>query len=206
MQAVSEDGIATDRYVRKALYSYGWDWGPCFVNEGIWKEVHLVTWDNARIEQIHRASTRQADRQARLALATRNIVYGEKVQYEGPLFRKVGTQLNPDGSYVSGSTMRMDSPSAASCRRIRACRRGPRLCTCGRTHRRKHGRVFQNSPASDVCSIRLDKRGHEQSVQRGWPTNFYLQFRVKPGTLNRATQVRVIASDTGDWLETPIGE
>jgi beta-mannosidase len=53
VQAVSEDGIATDPYVRKAPYSYGWDWGPRFVNEGIWKEVHLVTWDNARIEQIH---------------------------------------------------------------------------------------------------------------------------------------------------------
>jgi beta-mannosidase len=53
VQAASEEGIATDPYVRKAPYSYGWDWGPRFANEGIWKDVHLVTWDNARIERLH---------------------------------------------------------------------------------------------------------------------------------------------------------
>jgi sialate O-acetylesterase len=35
---------------------------------------------------------------ARLALAARDIVYGEKVQYQGPLFREATTELNPDGS------------------------------------------------------------------------------------------------------------
>lgn len=53
VQIMSEEGIATDPYVRKAPYSYGWDWGPRFVNEGIWKDVHLVTWDNARIDRVH---------------------------------------------------------------------------------------------------------------------------------------------------------
>ncbi len=53
VQIVSEEGVATDPYVRKAPYSYGWDWGPRFVNEGIWKDVHLVTWDDARADQLH---------------------------------------------------------------------------------------------------------------------------------------------------------
>ncbi|HSU18892.1 MAG TPA: glycoside hydrolase family 2 protein [Acidobacteriaceae bacterium] len=53
VQIVSEEGIATDPYVRKAPYSYGWDWGPRFVNEGIWKNVHLVTWDNVRLGRLH---------------------------------------------------------------------------------------------------------------------------------------------------------
>jgi len=35
---------------------------------------------------------------ARLALAARDMVYGEKVQYEGPLFREATTEQNPDGS------------------------------------------------------------------------------------------------------------
>jgi sialate O-acetylesterase len=35
---------------------------------------------------------------ARLALAARDMVYGEKVPYQGPLFREAGTELNPDGS------------------------------------------------------------------------------------------------------------
>ncbi len=53
VQAISEEGIATDPYVRKAPYSYGWDWGPRFVNAGIWKDVHLVTWDAVRVGRLH---------------------------------------------------------------------------------------------------------------------------------------------------------
>lgn len=53
VQAIAEEGIATDPYVRKAPYSFGWDWGPRFVNEGIWKDVHLVTWDKVRIGRLH---------------------------------------------------------------------------------------------------------------------------------------------------------
>ncbi len=46
---ISEEGTPVDPYVRKAPYSFGWDWGPRFVNEGIWKPVHLVTWDGMRV-------------------------------------------------------------------------------------------------------------------------------------------------------------
>jgi beta-mannosidase len=53
VQAIAEDGIPTDPYVRKAPYSFGWDWGPRFVNQGIWKDVHLVTWDNVRLGRLH---------------------------------------------------------------------------------------------------------------------------------------------------------
>jgi sialate O-acetylesterase len=35
---------------------------------------------------------------ARLAVAARHLVYGEKVDYEGPLLREVTTELNSDGS------------------------------------------------------------------------------------------------------------
>jgi len=40
-------------YVRKAAYEYGWDWGPTFVTSGIWRPVHLETWDAARISDLH---------------------------------------------------------------------------------------------------------------------------------------------------------
>ncbi|HEY4355570.1 MAG TPA: glycoside hydrolase family 2 protein [Acidobacteriaceae bacterium] len=66
VQAISEEGIATDPYVRKAPYSYGWDWGPRFVNEGIWKDVHLMSWDNARIENLHIAQSNVTTDVARL--------------------------------------------------------------------------------------------------------------------------------------------
>ena len=38
--------------VRKAQYQFGWDWGPRLVTAGIWKDVKLVTWDEAKIENI----------------------------------------------------------------------------------------------------------------------------------------------------------
>jgi beta-mannosidase len=29
-------------YIRKAQYSFGWDWGPSFPTAGIWKPVYLL--------------------------------------------------------------------------------------------------------------------------------------------------------------------
>ncbi len=49
----NEEDIATAPYTRKAPYNYGWDWGPRFMTEGIWKPVRLETWDALRIENFH---------------------------------------------------------------------------------------------------------------------------------------------------------
>ena len=49
----NEENIATAPYTRKAPYQYGWDWGPRFVTEGIWRPVRLETWDAVRIENFH---------------------------------------------------------------------------------------------------------------------------------------------------------
>ena len=40
-------------FTRKAPYQYGWDWGPKFITQGIWKPVYLRTWNDARIRNIH---------------------------------------------------------------------------------------------------------------------------------------------------------
>jgi beta-mannosidase len=50
---ISEEGIATDPYTRKAPYNYGWDWGPRYVTEGIWQPVKLIAWDDLRIDNFH---------------------------------------------------------------------------------------------------------------------------------------------------------
>ncbi|MGB9007550.1 MAG: hypothetical protein WCC18_02965, partial [Candidatus Acidiferrales bacterium] len=49
----NEENIATAPYTRKAPYQYGWDWGPRYVTEGIWKPIRLETWDALRIENFH---------------------------------------------------------------------------------------------------------------------------------------------------------
>ncbi len=37
-------------YIRKAQYSFGWDWGPSFLTQGIWRNIYLLQNDNYYIE------------------------------------------------------------------------------------------------------------------------------------------------------------
>ncbi|MBV8325440.1 glycoside hydrolase family 2 protein [Chryseobacterium sp.] len=39
-------------FVRKAQYQFGWDWGPRLVTTGIWKDIQLEFWNNAKFENI----------------------------------------------------------------------------------------------------------------------------------------------------------
>lgn len=39
-------------FVRKAQYQFGWDWGPRLVTAGIWKDVKLQFWNNAKMENV----------------------------------------------------------------------------------------------------------------------------------------------------------
>ena len=39
-------------YIRKAQYSFGWDWGPVFTTSGIWKDVYLEKINKAEIENV----------------------------------------------------------------------------------------------------------------------------------------------------------
>ena len=39
-------------YIRKAQYSFGWDWGPTFTTSGIWRKVYLQEWSDAKIDSI----------------------------------------------------------------------------------------------------------------------------------------------------------
>lgn len=40
-------GILGRNYVRKEQCSYAWDWGPCFMPQGIWRPIKLVAWTSA---------------------------------------------------------------------------------------------------------------------------------------------------------------
>jgi len=39
-------------HIRKAQYSFGWDWGPAYPTTGIWRPVYLLTEDKAVIQAI----------------------------------------------------------------------------------------------------------------------------------------------------------
>ncbi|MHB1688624.1 MAG: glycoside hydrolase family 2 protein [Ignavibacteriaceae bacterium] len=39
-------------HIRKAQYSFGWDWGPAFITQGIWKPVYLLQTDEYYFENF----------------------------------------------------------------------------------------------------------------------------------------------------------
>jgi beta-mannosidase len=39
-------------YIRKAVYEFGWDWGPRFGTSGVFRPAYLDVWDSARIKDI----------------------------------------------------------------------------------------------------------------------------------------------------------
>ena len=39
-------------YIRKAVYEFGWDWGPRFATSGVYKPAYLELWDDARIADV----------------------------------------------------------------------------------------------------------------------------------------------------------
>lgn len=53
LPAGNDQGEKTSPWTRKAPYQFGWDWGPRFVTSGVWKNVELEAWNNARIEDLH---------------------------------------------------------------------------------------------------------------------------------------------------------
>lgn len=57
----------TSTYVRKSPYHYGWDWGPRYVTEGIWREARLEAWDEARIDGFRIRQDQVAADHARLS-------------------------------------------------------------------------------------------------------------------------------------------
>lgn len=46
-------GIAGAPYLRKAQYSFGWDWGPKLPDIGIWKDVEIIGIDGIKIDSVY---------------------------------------------------------------------------------------------------------------------------------------------------------
>ena len=44
-------------YIRKAQFSFGWDWGPRLPDIGIWQSVEIIGFDELRLDSIHPTQT-----------------------------------------------------------------------------------------------------------------------------------------------------
>lgn len=40
-------------FTRKAAFQYGWDWGPKYNTVGIWRDIYINFWENAKIEDVY---------------------------------------------------------------------------------------------------------------------------------------------------------
>ena len=52
LPADNDQAGKTSPFTRKAPYHYGWDWGPCLVTSGIWKNVELIGWDDWHVDGV----------------------------------------------------------------------------------------------------------------------------------------------------------
>ena len=57
-------------YIRKAQYSFGWDWGPEFITSGIWKNVYIEYVKSVVIESIHSETKSATEQRAEVNLRT----------------------------------------------------------------------------------------------------------------------------------------
>ncbi|MCW3086135.1 MAG: hypothetical protein JWP12_3501 [Bacteroidetes bacterium] len=53
-------------FTRKAQYQYGWDWGPRLVTCGIWKDVKLIFWNDAKMLNVQYVQQSLSDTLAEL--------------------------------------------------------------------------------------------------------------------------------------------
>lgn len=75
-------------FVRKAQYQFGWDWGPRLVTAGIWKDIKLEFWNNAKIENVKIEQKVLAKQKAELNVCTE--IFADK---EGKYFVSINNQI-----------------------------------------------------------------------------------------------------------------
>lgn len=88
-------------FVRKPAYHFGWDWGPRYVTAGVWRDVHLESWNARRITDLAvRTDALDAQRAAlTVQLQVENAAAGKA--------RVAVEVFDPDGKRVARSERRM---------------------------------------------------------------------------------------------------
>ncbi|MCY0977539.1 glycoside hydrolase family 2 protein [Chryseobacterium wangxinyae] len=70
-------------FVRKAQYQFGWDWGPRLVTAGIWKDVKLNFWNNAKLKNVKIEQKNISEQLANLIFYTEVFVEKEGKYHVG---------------------------------------------------------------------------------------------------------------------------
>lgn len=88
---------STRAYIRKAQYSFGWDWGPTLPNAGIWKNVYLKKADEISIKDFSFKTISIKNNSAKVEvqfecseLKTKNYNYSVIIKLDGEILSKSG--------------------------------------------------------------------------------------------------------------------
>ena len=91
------DKLPGVNYLRKEQSNFGWDWGPKVPTSGIWRNIELVTFHSARLNDLYISQTH-----ANQAVAL-SIQLGVERFIEEPLVAKVAVTL--DGEPIQAETI-----------------------------------------------------------------------------------------------------
>jgi beta-mannosidase len=50
---VNDHKLPGGNYLRKEQCNFGWDWGPMCVTSGIWRDIEIIAFSNARLADVH---------------------------------------------------------------------------------------------------------------------------------------------------------
>jgi beta-mannosidase len=101
-------------YIRKAQYSYGWDWGARVVTSGIWKPVYIESYNKARLVGCTAHLEEISDRNGRIRVSgyvqstsliddpqnySVEVKISDKTSLELPV-KHLGNELGFDGTFI----------------------------------------------------------------------------------------------------------
>ena len=68
--------------VRKAMYTWGWDWGPKIPSAGIWRDIFIKAYNDMKIDDFHIYQSDVTDNKVTFDMETDADVFGKNTDYE----------------------------------------------------------------------------------------------------------------------------
>lgn len=131
-------GIPGVAYLRKAQYSFGWDWGPQLPDMGIWKSVELIAFEGQMIESIYPVQTFHynhdplniTDPQEYASLIIEKADLQTKVELSAPNDLKLSADLTIRGELIDpigNNIQREESPAKKDIETLTFSVKNPKL-------------------------------------------------------------------------------
>ena len=88
-------------FLRKAQYSFGWDWGPKLPDSGIWKSVEIVGYDDIKITSVYPYSVFNYSKESFSVKLYIKVELTSEIQDLSKLFYKLAVKVTtPDNDYI----------------------------------------------------------------------------------------------------------